>query len=91
MTLYCGRCYHDRGLFVPLTYMQRLNISEKTGRPYDSARKFGTPTPYGCAFCGEERHSGGTHVREHRVVTDKGEEQVVMHVPHVVDRNGKTA
>ena len=84
MTLYCGRCYHDRGQLVRLTYLQRLNISEKTGRPYDTSRHYGTPQPYGCPFCGEERHAGGNHVREHRVITDKGEEQVVKHIPHVV-------
>jgi hypothetical protein len=84
MTLYCGRCFHDRGLLVPLTYMQRLNISEKTGRPYDLSRKFGTPYPYGCSFCGEERHDGGVHVREHIVITDKGSELEIAHVPHVV-------
>jgi hypothetical protein len=84
-TLYCGRCFHDRGRYVPLTLLTPLIISEKTGRPYDGAKK-GRPYPYGCGYCGEERHEGGFHVRESRIITDKGEENVVAHIPHVVVR-----
>jgi hypothetical protein len=82
-SLYCGRCYHDRGVLVALTYLQGRRSSSRVQFVDDGPQ--GSPYPWGCGYCDEERHAGGYHVRAHVVLggSSQGEESVV-HVPHVV-------
>jgi hypothetical protein len=79
---YCGRCWFERGQAIKLTMMTPIN---REGKPYRN--KEGNPIShvYGCPFCGEERHEGGSHARTHIVTggNHAGEESVVK-IPHIV-------
>ena len=82
-TLYCGRCFHDRGVLVPLTYLQARRSSSRVQFVDDGPQ--GSPYMWGCSYCDEERSLGGYHVRSHVVMGGAhGGEETVVHVPHVV-------